>query len=370
MEMESVKDKILKCLLTPLSWLYGAGVEVRNKFFDWKILPSENFDVPVICVGNIAVGGTGKTPHVEYLISHLYRDYNIGVVSRGYKRSTRGFVLANPYSTPDTIGDEPYQIYSKYGRKIRLAVCENRRKGIKTLLDIDRNINLLILDDGFQHRYVNPSISIVLMDYKHPVYEDSLLPLGRLREQKYSLNRADYVLVTKCPELTPLAYSLITGELDLMSYQNLFFSGVEYQEVAPVFEDESRYSVSLTGLTSRDSVLLVTGIAWPRGLVKYLAKFPFRLKICHFPDHHSFTRKDLERMENMYREMKGARKIILTTEKDAVRMIHNPYFPVKLKPFCFYLPIKVSINGPDSEEKFFDTLKESIRQYRKKVDEK
>lgn len=366
--MDSVKDKIIEYMLTPLSWLYGAGVEVRNKLFDWKLLPSEKFDVPVVCVGNIAVGGTGKTPHVEYLVSRLCHDYKIGVVSRGYRRKTKGFVMATSYSTPETIGDEPYQMYRKFGRKIRLAVCENRRKGIRELLKLDDSINLILLDDGFQHRYVEPAISILLMDYKHPVFEDSLLPLGRLRENKYAINRADYVIVTKCPEMTPLAYSLMAGKLDLMTYQKLYFSQVNYENLEPVFEEEARYSASIQSLTHKDSVLLVSGIAQPRSLVKYLSSFPFKLKICHFPDHHTFSQKDLDKIQEMYRKMKGARKIILTTEKDAVRMIHNPYFPVQLKPFCFYLPISISMSGGQQQESLVESLKDSIRNYTKKSD--
>ncbi|MBQ5722648.1 MAG: tetraacyldisaccharide 4'-kinase, partial [Muribaculaceae bacterium] len=179
---DTTKDKILTYALTPLSWIYGAVVSFRNYLFDKDILKSERFNIPVITVGNLTVGGTGKTPHVEYLIDYLSAVYNVAVLSRGYMRKTKGFVLACDKSTPDTIGDEPYQIYQKYGFRVKVAVCENRKTGIRELQKIDPNINLVILDDGFQHRFIKPKVSILLTEYNRPFYTDKLLPLGRLRE--------------------------------------------------------------------------------------------------------------------------------------------------------------------------------------------
>ena len=176
------RKSIMDALLTPFSWGYGAGVWLRNTAFNIGLLPQEEFDVPVVSVGNITVGGTGKTPHVEYIIEALYRRYHVAVLSRGYKRKTKGFILASNNMTPRDIGDEPYQIYRKYSGLITLAVCEKRRKGIRELLRIDPNINLILLDDGFQHRYVIPKVNIVLVDYNRPPYEDRLMPLGTLRE--------------------------------------------------------------------------------------------------------------------------------------------------------------------------------------------
>lgn len=363
--MSSTKDKVLTYLLTPLSWIYNGVMEVRNKFFDWRILPSVEFDVPVISVGNIAVGGTGKTPHVEYLISRLSHDFTIGVVSRGYKRETKGFVLASPHSTPRTIGDEPYQIYKKFGRRIKLAVCESRRKGIAGLLKVYPEINLILLDDAFQHRYVTPAISILLTDYSRPLFEDKLLPLGRLRENTTALNRADVVVVTKCPyDMTPIEARLFSKKLDLMSFQHLYFSRIKYMELQPVFEEEARYSVNLDMLGGKDSVLLVSGVCRPRSIVTRLMKYSFRLRVSHFPDHHFFTRKDLEKISRQFEAMKGIRKIIVTTEKDAVRMADNPYFPAELKPFCFYLPIETEMWDSSSEEDFLNHLRGLIKGYR------
>lgn len=337
-------DKILTVLLTPLSWIYGAVMWVRNKLFDWGILPQEEFDVPVIGVGNLTAGGAGKTPHTEYIASHLCSSYNVAVLSRGYKRKTKGFVLANSKSTPDTIGDEPWQMYNKLGVRVKVAVCENRKKGIQNLLKLFPDLDVVILDDSFQHRWVKPKISILLMEYGHPVSKDKLLPLGRLRESPGEICRADKVIVTKCPDnLAAIDLRIKINELDLMKFQKIYFSKYEYNSLEPVFPEDAPFRASLTSLNENDSVLLLTGIAHPRYFVRHMNSFPFRVKVEHFPDHHDFTRKDLERIEEKFRQMKGERKIIVTTEKDAVRLLHNPYFPSELKRFAFYQPISVKM---------------------------
>lgn len=349
MKPRTRKDKIFTCLLTPLSWIYGAVVYVRNKLFDFHILPSESFDIPVISVGNITIGGTGKTPHVEWLVDHLCDRYRIAVLSRGYMRKTKGFVLATPHSTPATIGDEPYQIYSKFRCSARVAVCEKRKVGIHRLLEIDPNINLVILDDALQHRYVKPKISILLMDWSRRICNDHLLPLGRMRESSMALNRVDFVVVTKVPDsVKPIDLMIAKNELNLMAYQKLFFTRFVYVPPVPVFEESARYSLSLEKLSQDDMVMILTGIANPRSLVQYMRKFNSRIRVNHYPDHHFYTRKDLEKIASDYNEMKGARKIIITTEKDAVRLASNPYFPEYLKPYIFYLPITVeSVGGVD-----------------------
>lgn len=204
-------------LLRPMSWIYGAAVKARNRFFDWGVLKQRRFDVPVVVIGNIAVGGTGKTPHTEYVIELLKNEYRIGVLSRGYKRHTRGFVIANRRSTPWDIGDEPYQIFQKYGNEVKVAVCESRCKGIDELLKIDPAIDLILLDDAFQHRYVAPKAAIVLTEWNRPVYNDDLMPLGRLREPQGALLRSDVVVVTKCPrEIRSLDVRLIYEHLGLL----------------------------------------------------------------------------------------------------------------------------------------------------------
>lgn len=347
---KETKNKIITCVLTPLSWLYGTAVSIRNYFYDKHLIPTIGFDIPIVSVGNLAVGGTGKTPHVEYLINNLSADYNIAILSRGYKRKTRGYVLANTTSTPDTIGDESYQIYRKFGDTVKVAVCERRSDGIQQLLKDHPEINLIILDDAFQRRELRTNVSLLLTDYNRPYYNDKVLPLGRLREPIREASRADIIVVTKCKsDILPFDYRVIDGNLKKFSYQKAFFSRYEYGELKPVFDDVCSYSVSMSQLTGNDSVLLLTGIANPRSFIRHFKDYAVKKKVCHFPDHHSFTRRDLMYIEDAFNNMKGEHKIIITTEKDAVRLLANPYFPESLKKVVFYQPIKVRmLDGIDN----------------------
>lgn len=355
----SAKDKVLTCVLTPLSWIYGMVTWVRNFLFDKGVLQSREFDVPVICVGNITVGGTGKTPHVEYILNNIASDVNVAVLSRGYRRHTKGFVLANPKSTPRDIGDEPMQIYCKFGSRVKVAVCEKRGEGIQQLTKLFPDIQLVLLDDAFQHRYVKPKMSILLMDHSHPFDKDRLLPLGRLRESTTAVNRADIVVVTKCPDnMSPIDLRLLDKRLQLMPYQKLFFSRFEYLPLKPVFVDDAPYHASLASLTSSDAVMVLTGIANPRPLVRHLQAYPFRKLVEHFPDHHDFTRSDIMKIEEKFRNMKGERRIIVTTEKDAMRLIYNPYYPKELKPYTFYIPVAVRMLPGLKNENFMDVVRE------------
>jgi len=356
------RDSIITYLLKPASWLYWLGVTVRNKCFDYKILPSSTYDIATIGVGNITVGGTGKTPMVEYLIENLSRQYNIAVLSRGYKRHTKGFVLASGKSTPLTIGDEPYQIFQKYGYAVRVAVCESRCKGVEQIVANCPDVNLILLDDSFQHRYITPTVSIALMDYNRPVYEDKLLPLGRLREQAHAFGRAKFIAVTKCPEnVQPLQLRLIQKNLNPMAFQNIVFFRTVYSPIKPVFPDSRPYAVSLSGLTRQDSALLLTGIANPRSFVRHFKQYPFRTKVSHFPDHHDFTRREISEIEHDFKKMKGLHKIIITTEKDAARLSNNPYVPENLKRIIYYLPMKMALIGDiDGNSDFIDKICKAI----------
>ena len=356
------KNKLISnCVLLPLSKIYGAAMSVRNTMFKWHILKQREFDVPVVVIGNIAVGGTGKTPHTEYVINLLKYNYHIGVISRGYKRKTKGFVLATSRSTPLDIGDEPYQIYQKFGREVAVAVCENRCDGIEELLKIDPKINLILLDDAFQHRYVKPTISIVLTEFNRPIFYDSMLPFGRLREPAKAIYRADIVVVTKCPnQLKPLEYRIFKNNLQLYPYQKLFFSKFDYMPLRPVFPEEVVSIPNLGWMTADDNVLVVSGIANPRPLVRHVKSFAPVVKIKVFPDHHNFSRKDLAAIERKFDEMSGVNKIILTSEKDAVRLANNPYFPQRLKSQIFYQPITVVFDTHTTDTFDFE-LKKMLR---------
>lgn len=332
-------------MLLSLSKIYGFAVGVRNLMFKWHILKQREFPVPVVVVGNISAGGTGKTPHTEYVIDLLRYKYHIGMLSRGYKRKTKGFVLATSRSTPLDIGDEPYQIYQKFGRDISVAVCEDRCTGIEELLRLDPRINLIVLDDAFQHRYVKPTVSIVLTEFNNPVFFDKLLPLGRLREPAKAIYRADMVVVTKCPpQLKAIEYRIFKNNLKLFPYQKLFFSRFNYTSLRPLFPDIRKDAPHMSWLGQDDTVLVLSGIANPKPLVRYLKGFKASIKVKVFPDHHNFNRKDLDAITKRFNELEGKQKIIVTTEKDAVRLINNPYFPHQLKPHIFYQPIDVTFD--------------------------
>ena len=356
------RKSIMDGLLTPFSWGYGAVVWMRNTAFNIGLLPQEEFPVPVVSVGNITVGGTGKTPHVEYIIEKLYNRYHVAVLSRGYKRKTKGFILATNNMTPRDIGDEPYQIYRKYGGLITLAVCENRRKGINELMRIDPDINLILLDDGFQHRYVKPKVNIVLVDYNRPPYKDKLMPLGTLREPAERLLRCEMVVVTKCPsDLNAMDRRMMKKELDLFPppSQQLFFSNIRYADPVPVFPVQSPQLTSLNWLHPDDAVLCLTGIATPKPLVRYLRQFPASIKVMHYDDHHFFTRRDFSDIFKVYNSLEGKRKFIITTEKDAVRIMSNPYYPPTMRSIIYYIPMKVGFLETEGLS-FIETLIDKI----------
>lgn len=355
----SLRSVFSNLVLLPLSKLYGFITYVRNKMFDYHILPQHEFDIPVIAVGNLAVGGTGKTPHIEYLVETLRLNYHVAVLSRGYKRKTKGFVLATPYSKPSDIGDEAYQIYHKFDCKITVAVGEDRVKAIKELRRLNPDINLILLDDAFQHRYVKPTAAVVLTEFNHPLYEDKMLPYGRLREPLRGINRADIVIVSKCPDtMAGLDYRLFIRNLKLFPYQQLFFSRYAYQHLEPVFPDQVAAVPGLEWMTAVDSILAVAGIANPRPFIRYLKSFMPRVRVNIFSDHHAYTRKDMNMLHKRFTTMKGHNRIMVTTEKDAVRMAASPYFPPEMRPHTFYVPVKVEFSSHGNT-----TFEEAIARY-------
>ena len=350
-----------KMVLLPLSKLYGVGAFVRNKMFDLKILPVHTFNVPIIVVGNIACGGTGKTPITEYIIEAMRLKYHIAMVSRGYKRDTKGFVVATAKSTPADIGDEAFQIYKKFGGKVVVAVGEDRVNAINEVLAIDPDINLIVLDDAFQHRYVQPTLSIVVTECNRPYYNDHLLPYGRLRESKIAVNRADFVVVSKCPPtLKDIDYRLIAKSLNLFPCQELFFSRLLYQELVPIFPEHTRAVPYLDWMTDDDYILAVAGIGNPRPFVRYLKSFKPRVRVDIFSDHHKFTRRDMEHLLDRFKTMRGNKRVLITTEKDAVRMAACPYFPAELRASAFYLPIKLEFSS-HSTSKFDEAIVRHLR---------
>ena len=348
-----------KKLLYPISFIYRIIVFFRNKFFDWGIFKEKEYPVPVICVGNITVGGTGKTPHVEYLIELLSPNYKVAVLSRGYKRKTHGFVLAKPECDVFTIGDEPFQLFLKY-RDILVAVDEKRRNGIEMLLGLEEKERpeIILLDDAFQHRYVKPGFSILLMNYNNMPYEDAFLPVGFLRESISAKRRANVVIVTKCIEnIKPIDMLMIKKELNLFPYQFVFFTKFKYADLTPVFKDVCIDSYSIKDICRDFQIFLVTGIASSE-----IMREDLKNKGCsishHFEydDHHWYTVQDIEKICKMFDKIDSQKKIILTTEKDAVK-IQKLACSQKLKENIFYLPIQVeflSKNGNDFNKSIMD----------------
>lgn len=348
----SKRSLLSKIVLLPCSKVYGAITYTRNKLFDLKVLKQTEFPIPIVCVGNLAVGGTGKTPLVEYIANAFRTRRNVAILSRGYRRHTKGFIMAGKTSTPRDIGDEAYQIYHKFGGHVTVAVCEDRVAGINELIRLNPAINMVILDDGFQHRYVKPTVSIVVSEYAHPISQDSMLPYGRLREPARGINRADIVVVSKCPDkMRPMDYRLVVKDLDLFPSQHLYFSHFEYLPLQPVFPEIAVTVPVAEYLAPTDSILAVAGIGNPRPFVKRIKSYGAKVKVDIFPDHHNYSRHDTEHILERFKSLKGKQRIIITTEKDAVRLAANPYFPYELKAHTFFLPVEVRFdafeNGAD-----------------------
>jgi len=336
----------LKFLLLPIALLYRCVVGLRNLLFDWGILSSEEFRLPVISVGNITVGGTGKTPHTEYLVDLLQETYEVAMLSRGYKRKTRNFTIAGESSTVDEIGDEPRQVKNKFPR-IRVAVDRKRVNGIRQLCKLAPPVEVVILDDAFQHRYVKPGKSILLIDYNRMITEDFLLPAGRLREPASARKRADIILITKSPgSLKPIEMRNIVNKLHLDLHQHLFFTCMEYGTIQPVFPE----SVSSAEHTpDATSMVILSGIANPAPFIEYASTLNEKVQVISFPDHHRYTEKDIIQLEKILDKTGRDTSMVLTTEKDAVRLQSMP-LNNSLKKVLYFVPIKVIFLNDDRDE--------------------
>jgi tetraacyldisaccharide 4'-kinase len=353
---------IQRPFLLPFTFLFRIVVMVRNLLFDLHILQSTSFKIPIISLGNITVGGTGKTPHVEMLVRLLAHDHKLAVLSRGYKRKSAGFVLGTRKSRVSDIGDEPVQIKTKFP-EIQVAVDNHRVHGIKKLLKIKRKPDVIILDDAFQHRYVTPGLSILLVDYNRPVFHDVMLPAGNLREPWKNAKRADIIIVTKCPDhLPPNERTRFSEKLCLRPGQDLFFTAYSYASPMAVFPKKKRkhYDYSYKHLRkSRACILLVTGIANPGPILQFLEETISVQDTLFFPDHHEFNIHDLNLITKRFHAVSGAEKYILVTEKDAVRLrdleMHD-----YLKKVFLYIPVEVKflVKG---EKPFYKRIDKFLR---------
>ena len=342
---KSINLSKMKWLLLPFALIYRCVAVVRNWLFDWGVLKSKAYGVPVIVVGNITVGGTGKTPHVEYLVRSLCAKQRVAVVSRGYGRSTKGFVEVRPEADAKSVGDEPLQIKRKF-TDICVAVDEVRTHAIDRLLAADA-ADTFILDDAFQHRHVRVGLNIVLVDYNRPIFKDLMLPAGRLREPRSGIGRANIVIVTKCPDvLTEQEQRSFTERLRLKPGTEVFFTRFGYGQLTAI--GNSPAAPDLKGRT----VVVATGIARPERLYSHLAESGAKVVSLKFPDHHFFTPADIDKIATLYQSVKSEQKMVVMTEKDATRLT-----PELISQFggvpVYYLPIQVEFIGGQSR---FDAL--------------
>ncbi len=341
---------IFRFALYPFALMYGLVVFIRHRMFEWGVLKSKRYPIPVIGVGNLSVGGTGKTPMVEYLISLLSGQFKTAILSRGYARKTKGFLMADQYSNVADIGDEPLQYYKKFSNEVKVAVDEDRREGIENLMQDDAGLDVIVLDDSFQHRYVKPGLEILLTDFYNLYMQDHLLPVGRLRDVKSAAARADVIVVTKTNKvMSPILAREIIRLINPLPHQKVFFSYLEYGEFIPV------PGMTLPPVKKRPSVIvLLTGIANPAPLQDYLISKCNRLVNIEYRDHHQFSKRDIEHIVKEFQNQFVKNKILLTTEKDMMRLIKSPYFRLFKDIPLYYIPVKMKIHKPD--DKVFDQI--------------
>jgi len=341
--------KALTIILYPFSILFDAVTSIRNRLYDSGVRPSARFEVPLIGVGNLSVGGTGKTPMIEYLIRLLGDQFKVATLSRGYGRKTKGMIIASEKENAVTIGDEPMQFYNKFGRKAVVAVGEERVLAIPYILDQHPDVNLILLDDAFQHRRVQPSFQILLTDYHNLFVNDYLLPAGRLRESKSGASRADVIVVTKCPP-TISDDEMIAIESSIRRYSRkaVFFTKICYGNVLP-YSSVSPYKP--------EKVILVSGIANPQPMEEYLAKNYRVVRRYNFPDHHAYSAGDLQ---NICEAAAREQAAVITTEKDLVKMDAGIF--MKMSVFLYYLPIEIEFlkNGKEFDEMVLNAVKSNV----------
>ncbi len=337
----------MNILLFPFSLIYGFILYIRNTFYDWKIIKSTAFNFPVIAVGNLTLGGVGKTPHVEYLIRLLKEDFNVATLSRGYKRSTKGFHLSTKNSTVTDIGDEPLQYKLKF-TTVPVAVDEKRVNGIKKIKEIHPETNVVLLDDAYQHRAVTPGINILVTDCSKLYINDNVVPSGRLREWSSGSDRADIIIVSKTSNvLSPIDKRSVKEKLNPKPHQEVYFSYISYGAITPFTNAAHHF---LNKIEKSYSVLLLTGIAKAAPLFYKLNNEYSLVKHIKFSDHHNFTNADISDIKEQYNSLYGNNKIIITTEKDIMRL-SLPKILNQLQDIpIFYIPIEICFHGNDKEE--------------------
>ncbi len=337
----------MRRLLAPLSWLYAIVLYIRHWLYDCGIVGSESFSVPTICIGNLSFGGTGKTPHTEYLIRFLKDKFNVAVLSRGYGRKTNGFVLAKDDTTYEQIGDEPLLYHTKYNN-IAVAVDEDRPDGVSRLMHQEKTPDVVLLDDAFQHRRIKPGMNILLTEYYNIYKKDMLVPAGNLRDVKCAARRADIIIVTKSPRvLLPYDKRDMINVLNARPYQKVFFTYIDFQGLKPVNQTAME-----TQPQNIKSIYLFCGIANPYPLEDHLKRKYNTLITNYFDDHHCFSDSDIDMIIDGYNSVIGKSKIIVTTEKDLMRITKDSYLSRFENVPLFTIPIEVRFNDEKEEEIF------------------
>ena len=347
----------LRYLLFPITIIYIGITMFRNWLYKVRIKRSFKFSLPVINIGNLSVGGTGKTPHTEYLIKLLKDTHHLATLSRGYGRKEFGFKIADHKTTSKQIGDEPLQFYKKFGTDITVAVESDRVKGVMDICYQKEDVDLVLLDDAYQHRSIQPGFNILLTDFNRPFYSDYVLPVGDLRELRQGKNRADIILMTKCPNFNEIDKTEIIHKIKPASTQTVFFSKVIYGDVY-------KFNTFKPIENPKENVILVTGIAKPNPLLNYLKKYYNVLEHCKYTDHYRFKEKDIDDISNLLVKFAELDPIIITTEKDAMRLIGCQFEEkIKQQPWC-YQTITVEIDEKDKFDKLiFDYVQKNRRDY-------
>jgi tetraacyldisaccharide 4'-kinase len=332
--------------------------------YNIKILPSVEFDIPVICIGNITVGGTGKTPHTEYIAGLLQKQFKVAVLSRGYKRTSKGFRIVTASSTVAEAGDEPVQIACKFPN-VPVAVDRNRKNGIKQIIKLFPETEVILLDDAFQRRQITPGISILLTDFGRLMTRDYMLPYGNLRENVSNMKRADVIIVTKSPaDISPMQKRLIEKEIDKAPYQNLYFTSVEYNRPEPLFKTNGLLSEPDFSKPNHTGVLLVTGIANPQPFKEFVQTIANEVVHIEYPDHYQFREQDIAIIrESFARQVKSPVKYIITTEKDSIRLKEVANITDLLQNEVYYFPIGINFLH-DSKTGFDKLITDYVRRNR------
>ena len=329
--------KFLFYLLIPFSWLYGLIISFRKWLYKSGLYTRSKFDFPIICVGNLTAGGTGKTPHIEWLIKNLSGNYHVAVLSRGYKRKTIGYVLSSPISTPEQIGDEPYQIKQKF-LQVPVAVSENRVLGIPALLGDEPNTEVVLMDDGFQHLSIQAGFNIVLCDYNRPYYKDSLMPSGLLRENKTGANRANVIIVSKCPSNLGLAEkNKIKQQLKLQANQTVYFSTIQYKNIIAITDTAKQQGLP----NVQQPTVALAGIAKASLFINQVKSIQQQVIPLVFNDHQTYTDDRIQQLAATASIHPNS--IIITTEKDAVKLKSSRILPHINHLPIWYIPIGIEI---------------------------